>query len=503
MVPVVKRALHRRVTQVGLVVLAMALVAGLATGVVVGSGSSAPEAVIIGTAPDVVFLAVPPASLMPGAEVDTTNIIAFDEVQGYMLPNAIGVDHDGTPGTPVNTFIPTSIPKDTIVDSHFLHSDPGGQAIAGGTFVGDVTFAGEIIGVILRSPLLDGSDGMLGQPGVTYPTGETFRGLEVDAQVDIDGISISADGRTLSVTMGMSGFASDFDQIRVITKHEEPRPQTDIPRMPSLDQQLDILRDGGPPELVHQAIENLVQMNVAPPIILPSTSDDIETWGLSWEYYNRAIIDLEDSIWVLTDVKLDVTMDGGVRTHANAASVFLESVLSVARGLSMQVMDVAPSMPQAQMPQHLRGPGELDAPFIPFGPHQTRRFPVERTEVCNVELAEHSGGTTAEPEFEHQQSACVITKETFGLKAVLYHKVIPIHQEPWDVRQSPIIGHKVVWFIKWVPAEHIKVISHTLRSNGSVRTRIRQFDVLMPGLSKFWSFYPPDVSVGFESFDSS
>ena len=48
MVPAVKNALHKRVTQIGLVVLAMALVAGLATGVVVGSGSSAPEAVIIG-----------------------------------------------------------------------------------------------------------------------------------------------------------------------------------------------------------------------------------------------------------------------------------------------------------------------------------------------------------------------------------------------------------------------------------------------------------------------
>ncbi len=96
----------------------------------------------------------------------------------------------------------------------------------------------------------------------------------------------------------------------------------------------------------------------------------------------------------------------------------------------------------------------------------------------------------------------MITKEVFGLKAVLHRQVIPVYQEPWDVRVSPIIGHKVVWFIKFTPAEHIKVISHTLQSNGRVKTRINQYDVLMPGLSKFWSFYPPDVSVSYDNYNS-
>ena len=98
-----------------------------------------------------------------------------------------------------------------------------------------------------------------------------------------------------------------------------------------------------------------------------------------------------------------------------------------------------------------------------MGPRQTRRFPVERTETCNVGFSEESsidGGA-------FEQHACVITKEVFGLKAVLHRQVIPVYQEPWDVRVSPIIGHKVVWFIKFTPAEHIKVISHTLQANGS------------------------------------
>ena len=55
-----------------------------------------------------------------------------------------------------------------------------------------------------------------------------------------------------------------------------------------------------------------------------------------------------------------------------------------------------------------------------------------------------------------------------------------------------MIGHEVVWYIRWIPAEHIKTIIYEKDptfSAGRVRMRVQQRDVLMPGLSKFRSFY--------------
>ena len=78
------------------------------------------------------------------------------------------------------------------------------------------------------------------------------------------------------------------------------------------------------------------------------------------------------------------------------------------------------------------------------------------------------------------------------MKDVLFHRIIPIYQDAWDVRESPIIGHQVVWYIRWIPAEHIKTIIYEQDPvTGRVKMRVQQRDVLMPGLSKFWSFYSP------------
>ena len=277
---------------------------------------------------------------------------------------------------------------------------------------------------------------------------------------------------------------------------------TDKPRMPALQQQLDLLGDDGTPDNVRQqAVAQIVQALMAPPIILPTMGDPNDQQMVHDEtmaYHNRALLDREDAIDTLTYVKWDALATPDLRAEANAASAFLESVLSVVVGVADHVGDNAADQPNRDLPKQLRGVRELDAPFVPMGPRQTRRFPVERTETCNVGFSEESsidGGA-------FEQHACVITKEVFGLKAVLHRQVIPVYQEPWDVRVSPIIGHKVVWFIKFTPAEHIKVISHTLQSNGRVKTRINQYDVLMPGLSKFWSFYPPDVSVSYDNYNS-
>ncbi len=278
-------------------------------------------------------------------------------------------------------------------------------------------------------------------------------------------------------------------------------PPPTLPRMPSLQQQLDILADPSvPPELALEAINRLPGIIIGTPVVLPTSGGQVsmETWMETVRFYNRAKIDLEDAIAILGDVKLGTAarpphVDSGVRAHANQVSVLLEGTLSVIRGLAHQVSGIDPA---GTVPPHLRTDRQrIESPFLPLAPVGFGHFPVERTEVCNVESGETSsfgtdtGGSFSE--FSSHSRPCVITKESFGVKAVLFHRIIPVYQEPWDVRESPIIGHQVVWYIRWVPAEHIKTIIYEPDTTGDIRMRIGQRDVLMPGLSKFWSFYQP------------
>ena len=279
-------------------------------------------------------------------------------------------------------------------------------------------------------------------------------------------------------------------------------PPPPLPRMPSFQQQLDILSgDGVPPELAHSAIEQLPAMLLGTPVVLPTSGGQVsmETWMETVRFFDRATTDLENAINVLTGVKMGNAAqpphsDPGVRSHANQVSVLLEASLSVIRGLAHQVAGIDPA---GTIPPHLRKERQrVEGPFLPMAPVGFGQFPIERTEVCNVDSGESSSsGTDAGGSFtafSSHSSACIITKESFGVKAVLFHRIIPIYQEPWDVRERPIIGHEVVWYIRWMPAEHIKTIIYEQDpSTGRVKIRVRQHDVLMPGLSKFWSFYPP------------
>ena len=255
--------------------------------------------------------------------------------------------------------------------------------------------------------------------------------------------------------------------------------------MPTLDQQLDLLvRPDIGPMLAQQVVTEIVHLNLAAPLVLPTPGDQV-VMDQTNKFYNAAVRDLEDSIAELTNTKMDANRDDELRAAANRASALLEAALSVARGLRDAVRDVDPTGP---IPPHLddKQP-EIESPFLAM-PIDPGHMPVERTEVCNIGAGFHSSAEGS----GNDTHACVITKETFGLKAILYHKIISVYQEPWDVRVSPIVGFKVVWFIKWVPAEHIKVIIHQVDSSGvRIRTSIRQRDVLMPGLNKFWAFFPP------------
>ena len=157
---------------------------------------------------------------------------------------------------------------------------------------------------------------------------------------------------------------------------------TDKPRMPALQQQLDLLGDDGTPDNVRQqAVAQIVQALMAPPIILPTMGDPNDQQMVHDEtmaYHNRALLDMEDAIDTLTYVKWDALATPGlsqqgppryggcdrhadlcevgcasdsrhqgdqphapVRAEANAASAFLESVLSVVVGVADHVGDNA------------------------------------------------------------------------------------------------------------------------------------------------------------------
>ncbi len=291
---------------------------------------------------------------------------------------------------------------------------------------------------------------------------------------------------TVSAEICNDGIDNDGDGLVDGDDPDCTLPTTRIPRMPTLDQQLDLLGDPNvPPMLADQVIAEIVHLNLAAPLVLPTLGDP-EVMDETMKFWNAVAEDLKDSIQALTDTKMDQARDDEVRAAANRASALLEAAWSVALGLKMQVENVDPTL---TLPPHLdERQAEIESPFLPM-PSGPGHMPVERTEVCNIGSGSHTSATDGSG--QHSE-ACIITKETFGLKAVLYHKIIPIYQEPWDVRQSPIIGHKVVWYIKWVPAEHIKVIIHRFNPAGvRIKTIIRQHDVLMPGLNKFWAFFPP------------
>lgn len=155
---------------------AFALAAGTSHAIIVASGGS--TAVI-----------APPASTALGALESNTNAWAFNEVQRFTLTAPLAVDAT-TPGTYNSnaSLTPGVIPAGTIVNSHYIYSDPvgGGQS----TYEGFVRFSQPIIGIIVFRAGLNGSDAILGAAGTTYAD-NAARGLELSANADRFVITLS------------------------------------------------------------------------------------------------------------------------------------------------------------------------------------------------------------------------------------------------------------------------------------------------------------------------
>ena len=174
--------------------------------------SGAAMASIIETAGPVQMDAPAPPSVKLGDLTSNTEIFAFTEQTGLILPSDFNLKVNiTTAGTYESnaSLTPGKIAAGTEVDSYFLHTDTvSGNHVFDATF----TFSTPILGVIVLSNALNLSDSVLGAPGTLYQTGDMSRGLELGP--DKDYVTLSSDLKTLTVQFDTH---ANLDELRVVT----------------------------------------------------------------------------------------------------------------------------------------------------------------------------------------------------------------------------------------------------------------------------------------------
>ena len=172
---------------------------------------------------DAIAAANLPSTLTEGAWESSSNLYLFAEGQNVALaePLAVDVMHSGTyDDFRLPALLPYggSIAAGTIVDSFLLHFAPLGQPkkSEGVTLNASITFAGEILGLLLRNPTLVAADSAFGHFAAYPDSGQ--RGP--DRAEDV--ITLSADRRTLTVSLSEW---NDLDQFRIVTM-AVPEPAT-------------------------------------------------------------------------------------------------------------------------------------------------------------------------------------------------------------------------------------------------------------------------------------
>ncbi|HMP05860.1 MAG TPA: hypothetical protein PJ982_05880 [Lacipirellulaceae bacterium] len=158
------------------------------------------------------FSAVHPPSLGYDAFDNDNRGYVFLESAGRVLPVDLpvnlmqpgrGHDFSATAGV---------IPRGSRVDCYLIHSSP---KKAEHVIRGSVRFPGEILGVITDHDRLNATNGLLGA-GWTLQCTYLHRGLESEPAPNWDSVAISADRRTLSLTLSTQA----IDHIRVLVRSE-------------------------------------------------------------------------------------------------------------------------------------------------------------------------------------------------------------------------------------------------------------------------------------------
>lgn len=167
---------------------------------------------IVGTTGQCVVIPAP-ANVSLGVLESDTQICVFAEKQGVILSNAINVDitNPGTsPSATGKNFSDGVISAATAVSSFYTHFDNIGDVNAA-YCSGSITFDTDVLGIILTSPNLGGSETEVGFPGTIYDINSV---LEINATDKSDEITLSSDRRTVTLNLGCSTGADD---VRIIT----------------------------------------------------------------------------------------------------------------------------------------------------------------------------------------------------------------------------------------------------------------------------------------------
>lgn len=168
-----------------------------------GGGAGSPA-----TTPNVEEVGVPTSAVFNDLESNIT-IHLFPEWDSYILPADVRVDIT-EPGYYENNYGRSSgvIPAGTSLGCWFIHFDPVGsqQCVSSGAIRFDV----DILGLIVQTGSLDQTDAILGAPGTVYPTGQSSRGFENNAEK----ITLEADMRTLTIHRFHSTFPGE--QLRIL-----------------------------------------------------------------------------------------------------------------------------------------------------------------------------------------------------------------------------------------------------------------------------------------------
>lgn len=153
----------------------------------------------------------PPPSVVGNQYVSNSELRVFCEAKDFALPNdvTVNISLPGSYEGSSPSLTPTTLQAGTKVNSYFLHFDNSN----GGRLQGSVTFAGEILGLIVATPELDSSDS-LSQATTVYPTGTDYS-RRVMTNESGDQVSFQDDKKTLEVNLIVG--SSFLDQIRILT----------------------------------------------------------------------------------------------------------------------------------------------------------------------------------------------------------------------------------------------------------------------------------------------
>lgn len=151
-----------------------------------------------------------PADLSQGALVSGTEISLFSEATSVLTSDPFTVDVI-SPGLydQANQLSPNHIGSGTY-DSWLLHV---GHLSGSGSpnLEGSVTFDTDVVGIMVKSTRMGGTDDLFGNPGTHYAPGASARGLEL---FQGDWLELSNDFRTVTVNFEIRNF---IDEIRIIT----------------------------------------------------------------------------------------------------------------------------------------------------------------------------------------------------------------------------------------------------------------------------------------------